>query len=73
MPEILNRRNFLKKSVAASAGVTLGLSLEEKILLAGTAKKPIVPVSESSVKDLPIGRIGDVNPTFSLKGVKGGF
>jgi hypothetical protein len=30
----LNRRSFFKRSVAASAGAALGLSLEEKILLA---------------------------------------
>ena len=34
MTEDLNRRNFLKKSMLMSAGITAGLSLEEKALLA---------------------------------------
>ena len=60
MSENLNRRSFLKKSVIASAGTVLGLSLEEKALLASTTKKPAETVSEGSTKDLPIGRIGSV-------------
>ncbi|MGD8500347.1 MAG: twin-arginine translocation signal domain-containing protein, partial [Phycisphaerales bacterium] len=53
----VNRRGFLKKSVAASAGVTLGLhSFEEQNLLA-QMKKPAKPPADS-VKGLPVGRIG---------------
>lgn len=51
-----NRRNFLKKSVAASAA--LGLGLEEKALMAQAAKKP---AAATAVKGLPMGKIGNVN------------
>ena len=64
MPENLNRRGFLKKSVVASAGVTLGLnSFEEKVLLAkvtGKSEKPEGRTSETSEAGLPTGRIGNV-------------
>ena len=60
MSKNLNRRSFLKKSVIASTGTVLGLSLEEKALLARTTKKPAAMVSEGSTKGLPIGRIGSV-------------
>ena len=58
-----SRRNFLKKSILTSAGTVLGLSLEEKVLLAQKAKKekePVGQVQKSSSKDLPTGKIGDV-------------
>ena len=54
----INRREFLKKSLVASAAVTSALSLEEKTLLAA-AKKP-AKVPADSVKGLPAGRIGKV-------------
>ncbi|NQT81925.1 twin-arginine translocation signal domain-containing protein, partial [bacterium] len=41
MSHNLTRRGFLKKSVLASTCATLGLSLEEKALLASTTSKPI--------------------------------
>ncbi len=47
--ENLNRRNFLKKSVIASAGATLGISLEEKALLANTANKAAVKLPAGAV------------------------
>jgi len=58
MSKELNRRDFVKKSLLASAAVTLALSLEEKALLAQMNKqsKP----SADSVKGLPAGRIGKV-------------
>ena len=55
-----NRREFLKKSVAASAGAALGLSFEEKALLAQAAKKPATVASAGEIKGLPMGRIGKV-------------
>ncbi|UCG57424.1 MAG: twin-arginine translocation signal domain-containing protein [Phycisphaerales bacterium] len=39
MSDNLNRRKFLKRSVLASTGAALGLSLEEKALLAGKTAK----------------------------------
>ncbi|MHC4360291.1 MAG: hypothetical protein ACYSTN_05780 [Planctomycetota bacterium] len=57
----LDRRRFLRKSViAASTGAALGLSLEEKALLAKETKKPIKPASEVAGKALPTGKIGNV-------------
>ncbi len=59
MSENLNRRDFFKKSLIASAGVTSALSLEEKNLLA-QMKKPAKQTADS-VKGLPRGKIGDLN------------
>jgi hypothetical protein len=58
MSKELDRREFVKKSLLASAAVTSALSLEEKTLLAQMNKqsKP----SADSVKGLPAGRIGKV-------------
>lgn len=53
MSENVNRRNFFKKSIIASTGAALGLSLEEKALLAA-------PVGEDSIKGLSIGKIGSI-------------
>ena len=59
MSENLNRRSFLKKSAAASTGAALGLSFEEKALLAATGKKPAAKVPGGSIKGLPMGKIGN--------------
>ena len=56
MSENLNRREFVKKSLVASAGITGALSLEEKALLAQMNKPGKAPAG--SVKGLPMGRIG---------------
>lgn len=68
MSENLNRRSFLKKSVTASAGAGLALSLEEKALLAAMAKKPAPMAPGGSVKGLPTGKVGDVEITRMLCG-----
>ena len=63
MSENLNRRSFLKKSVIASVGATLGLSLEEKILLAKEQKDksgPDMELPKGDIKDLPMGKIGNI-------------
>ena len=49
-----NRRGFLKKSIAASAGAALGLSYEHKALLA----KSKAAATAKPVKGLPTGKIG---------------
>jgi hypothetical protein len=54
----LNRREFVKKSLFASAAATSALSLEEKALLAQMKKPSETPAD--SVKGLPAGRIGKV-------------
>jgi len=56
MSKKLNRREFFKKSVLASAGITGALSFEEKTLLAQMNKPSKAPAD--SVKDLPRGKIG---------------
>jgi len=55
----INRRNFLKNSILASAGAAAGLSLEEKILLAQKENHNKAP-SDISSKNMPMGQIGQV-------------
>ena len=59
MSENINRRDFFKKSLIASAGVTSAMSLEEKSLLA-QVNKPAKQTAKP-VKGLPRGKIGDLN------------
>ncbi len=56
MSKNMNRREFVKKSLVASAAVTGALSFEEKNLLAQMKKAAKKPAG--SVKGLPMGRIG---------------
>jgi hypothetical protein len=56
----LDRRSFLKKSVATSAGAALGFSFEEKALLARAEAGSDLPVSNTSGQGLPTGKIGDL-------------
>jgi hypothetical protein len=60
MLQNLNRRDLPKKSAIASAGATVGMSLEEKILLRRRTAKASAAERQSSSGDLPIGRIGKV-------------
>ncbi len=55
MTENLDRRHFLK---AATAGVTLGLGLEERILLGRTTAKANAADRQTSAGNLPTGTIG---------------
>lgn len=59
MAEDLSRRSLLRKSVITSAAA-LGLSLEEKALLARLTKKSTEPAARGFTEGLPMGRIGDV-------------
>lgn len=59
MSKNLNRRDFFKKSLIASAGVTSAMSLEEKNLLA-QMNKPAKQTA-AAVKGLPRGKIGNLN------------
>ena len=68
MSKNLNRRNLLKKSIITPAAATLALSLEEKALLAGLAKKPAVSAPRGSAKGLPMGKIGNLKITRMLCG-----
>ena len=73
MSRNLDRRNFLKKSVAGTAAITSALSLEEKALLAAM-NKPSRP-NGGSVKGLPAGKIGKVKISRIICGgnLIGGF
>jgi len=61
MAEKMNRRSFVKKSGLASAATMVGLSLQERVLLAKTSRKEAVSAVNLSKADLPMGRIGKVN------------
>ena len=54
------RRDFLKKSILTSAGVSLGLSNEEKSLLAWSGEKPEPTNPPLTAKDFPTGKIGNL-------------
>jgi len=59
----MNRRTFLQKSFVASAGAALGLSLEEKILLAQQQKsveKSSMELPKGDIKGLPTGKISSL-------------
>jgi len=60
MPHRVSRRGFLKKSVLAATGAALGLSLEERALLAGATRKPLRAASDASARGLPMGKIRDL-------------
>ncbi len=60
MPDRVNRRSFIKKSLATSAGVTTALSLEERALLANARQTSKAPRPRPSSEDLPQATIGDV-------------
>ncbi len=51
---------MLKKSAAASAGAILGLSLEEKALLANATQKRADKDAGAGAKAIPMGRIGKI-------------
>ncbi len=71
MSEDINRRGFLKKTIIAPTGAALGLSLEEKILLAQQAKdkgKPDTELSKDDVKALPMGKIGNLKMSRLILG-----
>ncbi|MHC4104757.1 MAG: twin-arginine translocation signal domain-containing protein, partial [Planctomycetota bacterium] len=61
MSENLDRRSFIKKSVIASTGAGLGLSLEEKILLGRQTAKANRAERNTSGGNLPTGKIGKLN------------
>ena len=61
MSEGIDRRGFLKKSIVASTGAVLGLSLEEKALLAANAKETTGKKSETAAKGMQTGKIGKLN------------
>ena len=58
----LDRRNFIKRSLAGAAGAAFALSIEEQVLLAqekAPEKKTVQPPSSDASK-MPLGKIGKV-------------
>jgi len=68
MSEDLNRRSFIKKSVAASAGATLGLSFSDKQTKAQTVARKRKAVSGASSKGMPMGKIGNLKVSRLISG-----
>jgi hypothetical protein len=60
MSKKMNRRSFVKNSAIASAATMVGLSFEQRALLAETASNEAAPKARPSNADLPMGRIGQV-------------
>ncbi len=59
MAKKVDRRDFIKKSIALSTATTIGMSFEEKALLANPAQNVPTPTPVAGSK-LPMGKIGDV-------------
>ncbi len=59
MSNELNRRQFLKNSIAGSGAIASVMSLEEKALL-GATEKSAKPSAGAGVTGLPAGKIGNV-------------
>ncbi len=68
MSKQLDRREFLRTSLAGSAVGALGLSFEEQALLAQTGKPSTAAASESSPGAMPMGRLGKLNVTRLIVG-----
>ncbi len=64
----LNRRSFIKKAVAASAGATLGLTLGDKVGKAETVAGERKAVSSASNKGMPTGKIGNLTISRLISG-----
>ena len=61
MPDDLNRRDLLKKSAIISAGATVGMSLEDRILLGRKTAATSAAERQNAPDKLPCGRIGKLN------------
>ncbi len=69
MSDKLDRRSFLGKSVAASAGAALAFNFEEKTLLAQKTASVAKPRrADADSKAFPVGKIGDLTLTRLMCG-----
>ena len=68
MSDKLDRRSFIKQSVATSAGATLGLGVSDKQAKGETATGKPKAVSEISRKGMPMGKIGKLNVSRLISG-----
>jgi len=67
MPEKLNRRRFIRQSVAASAGATLGLGIGNKPAEAAKSTRQGAP-DENEDKGMPMGNIGKLKVSRLISG-----
>ncbi len=56
----MNRRKFLKDAALASAGIGLGMSFEERALLAAQQAGPVSKATGDAPAQMPMGKIGDL-------------
>jgi hypothetical protein len=69
MSDRLDRRGFLRKSLAGTAAGALALSFEERALLAqGSQKRPAAATEADSAGRLPMGRLGKLDVTRLIVG-----
>lgn len=68
MADKIGRRSLLKQSVLSAAGMTLGMSLEERALLAMEADEPAAVEPDGSQGPMPMGRIGNLKISRMLCG-----
>lgn len=68
MHDDLNRRNFLKKSILASTGATLGLNLDGKSMSAEAKEDANKPELKDSDKGMPTGKIGNLKISRLISG-----
>jgi hypothetical protein len=68
MSNRLDRRDFLKRSLAGSAAGAMALSFEERALLAQASKPPAPPAPAASAGDMPMGRLGKLRVTRLVVG-----
>ena len=61
MSRNVDRRSFLKKAALVSAGAAIGLSFEEKALLANRGARPVQPAPAAPAGGLPLGKIGKLS------------
>jgi len=68
MSKQLDRREFLKTSLAGSAVGAFALSFEERALLARASKQPAAAAPAGSMGDMPMGRLGKLKVTRLIVG-----
>jgi hypothetical protein len=68
MLDDINRRGFLKKSIAVSASVAAGMRLNNKVSAADGAENPPAVTPQQAGATLPIARIGNVEMTRLIAG-----
>jgi len=68
MSNRLDRREFLKRSLAGSAVGAMALSFEEQALLAQAARVSAVAVPAGTTGDIPTGKLGQLNVSRLIVG-----